>query len=121
MSQPSHRARFECQQQMKLKSSVGALLTSMTGLMELGLLWCWSPLVSAAEIASNSQLLGEGIPPAHGTCGIVHAAFPSLAFHRTSLPTSYLSPSLLLPQTLFPPLFPECHLCLGDIERTMRI
>lgn len=116
MSQASHSTGFECQQQVKLKSSVGALLTSMTRLMELGLLWWWSPLVSAAEITSSSQFVGDNTPPAYGTCGtafpqlmdsIICFDFPTLTSHPTSLPPSLLSPSLLLPQPLFHPCFPS--------------
>lgn len=128
MSSSLHSTAFGCQQQVKLQSSVGAVLTPhgcVDAHQKLGLLFCRSPLVSAAGIASGSWSVGDTVLPADGFCGTAHPhlknsiirrALRSLFPHPTSFPTTVVCPSLLLPHALFHLCFPVSS--LDAIKRT---
>lgn len=95
---------------------------------ELGLLWCWNPPVSAAEIMSSSQFVGANIPSSpwylqdclspsqeqHHPC-----SFPLLVV-PPRIPSDHVGISqFTAPTPSFPRPLPEGHLCLDDVERTM--
>ena len=120
MSSSLHSTAFGCQQQVKLQSSVGAVLTPhgcVDAHQKLGLLFCRSPLVSAAGIASGSWSVGDTVLPADGFCGTAHPHLKNSIIHRalrsSPIPHPFQPPwcvPVYCSHMLFSTSVSQCHL-----------